>query len=99
MTRRTPELLAAVCDAWRAGTTAPDIARRHRLARSTVHRWLSRSGQDFTDRKSGRVYPAALTPELIEVCRSLRADGLTWDAVAARMGFDKRYLQEKVKLL
>lgn len=77
--RLSPAINAGIIADYRAGMRATEIARTYRINEWTVHHRLKLAG--ITKR------PSSMNEERIALAKSLRADGLSYDRIAARVGF------------
>lgn len=89
MSKLKPGMKREIIDLWQNGRPAAFITKAYGLHRMTLNRWLNKWG--VPRRTGGSV--SSLTPDVMDVARKMREEGLTWDAVADRMGYTKAYLQ------
>lgn len=87
--RLSRETNAAIVADYQSGLKSTEIARKYQINEWTVHHRLKRAG--ISKR------PSSMSEEEIELTISLRNDGLTYDRIAARVGFSPSTVRNVLK--
>lgn len=87
--RLTAAQNARIVELYEIGWRPVDIAREVQTTEWTIHRRLNRAG---VQRR-----PQSMTPEQIGYAASLRGDGLSYDKIAARVGFSASTIRNMLR--
>lgn len=68
------------------------IGEKLGLHRSCVHRRLTEAGIDL----GGPGCKLQMTPDYVEMAREMKAGGLCWREISAKLGFCERQLQKRL---
>jgi acyl-CoA-binding protein len=74
------------------GYSTGAIGEKLGFHRSCVHRRLHEAGVDL----GGPGRKTQITDEYMDLVREMKADGLCWRVIAAKIGFSERQLQKKL---
>lgn len=92
MKKNNPEIMRQITDLWNHGVLISFISEAYDINPATLYRWVNEAMLPRRQRGVRR----SLTDDLIDIAKGMRSQGMKWDKVAAKMGFEKRYLQMRV---